>query len=407
MMLDSKLSGVPGWRRTETDVRRRELVAYRHQDVEAQDGMNVVLTLDSGLQHIVELELAEAMRRHEPISASAVVVRPRTGEILAMATLPNFDPNKPGEFPMDALRNRVISDVAEPGSTFKIVVVSAALNEGIVSLDDTFHCENGSFYFGGRRLRDYGSYGLLTVKGIITKSSNIGTAKIGIQMGEAKLHQYIRDFGFGVRTGLPLPGEVNGIVHPPKQWSKISIAQIPMGHGIAVTPLQMTMAMAAIANDGVLMRPALVRRLEDPDGNLVADFQPQMVRRVVSETAARQMNAALQTVVLQEGTGKQARLEHYTAAAKTGTAQKAGPGGYMPGKYFSSFIGFFPADFPELCITVVLDEPKNGHFGGSSAGPVFKGIAERSARYLNIKPDTTPGVEVRETLAASGVYRTR
>ena len=251
--------------------------------MEAHDGLNVVLTIDSVVQNIVETALAEGMEAHSPISISGIVVRPRTGEILAMATLPNFDPNNLNGSTPDARRNRVIADVAEPGSTFKVVVVSGALNDGIVQLTDQFDCEHGHFHFAGRVLHDHESYGVLSVKQIITKSSNIGAAKIGIKMGPARLYDYIRSFGFGTRTGIPLPGEVAGIVHPLKDWYKVSIAQIPMGQGIAVTRLQMTMAMCAIANKGVLMAPMLVERLEDRDHNVVAQYAPQRVRQVMSE----------------------------------------------------------------------------------------------------------------------------
>ncbi len=397
-VLNEQLSGVRGWRQTEKDKRGGELVALRQQDVPARDGLNVVLTLDTGLQHIVESELAEAMRKHTPISISAVVIRPRTGEILAMVTLPNYDPNNPGAVPIDCLRNRVISDIAEPGSTFKIVVVSGGLNEQVIRLADQFDCEHGHFSFAGKTLHDHESYGLLSVESIITKSSNIGAAKIGIRMGEEKLHDYIRNFGFGTRTGLPLPGEVSGIVHPLKKWTKVSIAQIPMGQGLAVTPLQMVMAMSAIANRGQLMQPMLIDHLEDANGREVARFQPRAVRQVVSEAAARQMVTALKTVVTPAGTAVKAKLDYYTVAGKTGTAQKVEHGVYASGKYFSSFIGFFPADNPELCISVVMDEPKQGHYGGQTAAPFFHNIAERAASYLNIPPDLLKEPAISETL---------
>ncbi len=385
---DAKLAGVRGWRLTETDRPGHELVPLREQDVEPQDGLNVVLTIDSVVQHMVESALTEAMNKHSPVSVSGIVVRPRTGEILALATLPNFDPNNPGNASADARRNRVITDVAEPGSTFKIVVVSGALNDGVVQLSDTFDCEHAHFHFAGRMLHDHESYGVLSVENIITKSSNIGAAKVGIKMGDNRLSNYVRNYGFGTPTGLPLPGEVGGIVHPVKKWSKVSIAQIPMGQGIAVTSLQMTMAMCAIANKGVLMRPMLVDRLEDRDHKVVAKYSPQRVRRVISEAAAAQMVTALKTVVSPEGTAAKAALAHYTAAGKTGTAQKSGgPAGYLPGKYFASFIGFFPADKPEVCISVMMDEPKQGYYGGQIAAPVFKQIAEGVANYLNIRPE--------------------
>lgn len=386
-VFESKLTGVAGWRLTETDRYRRELVPFRAHDVAAQPGLNVVLTVDARLQQIVEHELAEAASKHTPQSVTAIVVRPKTGEILAMATLPTFDPNQPGASTQAHWRNRAISDISEPGSTFKIVVVSAGLNERITSLEERFHCENGAFVYAGRRLHDHHPYGILSVESIITKSSNIGSAKIGIRLGEEKLHSYMRGFGFGSRTGISLPGEVGGIVHAVTNWNKLSISRIPMGHEVASTPLQMVMAMSAIANGGRLMRPMIVSRLEDPQGNIVAQYQPEVTRVVVSETAARDMVQALKTVVSKEGTGATAMLDHWTVAGKTGTAQKPGPGGYQPGKYFSSFIGFLPADDPEICISVVFDEPQNGHFGGTVSGPVFKRIADQAARYLNIRPD--------------------
>jgi cell division protein FtsI/penicillin-binding protein 2 len=385
---DAKLAGVRGWRLTETDRPGHEVVPLREQDVEPRDGLNVVLTIDSVVQHMVESALAEAMEKHTPASISGMVVRPRTGEILALATLPNFDPNSPGNAPADARRNRVITDVAEPGSTFKIVVVSSAINDGVVRLSDTFDCEHAHFHFAGRILHDHEPYGILSVENIITKSSNIGAAKIGIKMGESRLYDYIRNYGFGTPTGLPLQGEVGGIVHPVKHWSKVSIAQIPMGQGIAVTSLQMMMTMCAIANKGVLMRPMIVDRLEDRDHKVAVKYAPQRVRQVISEATAAEMVTALKTVVSPEGTAPKAALAHYTAAGKTGTAQKSGgAAGYLPGKYFASFIGFFPADRPEVCISVMMDEPKQGYYGGQIAAPVFKQIAEKVANYLNIRPE--------------------
>jgi cell division protein FtsI/penicillin-binding protein 2 len=394
--MEEKLSGAPGWRLTEIDGKGRELVSLREQDLGARDGLNVVLTIDSVIQNMLETALADAMEKHTPISAAGIVIRPRTGEILAMATLPNFNPNNPGAASADARRDRVVTDVIEPGSTFKIVVISGALNDHTVSLGDMFDCENGHFPFAGRILHDHEPYGTLSVEQIITKSSNIGAAKVGIKMGENRLYDYISSYGFGERTGLPVPGEVVGISRPVKDWSKVSVAQIPMGQGIAVTRLQMAMAMCAIANDGVLMRPMLVDHLEDENGNVVVRYSPKSVRRVINENAAKEMVEALKTVVSPEGTAAKAALEHYTVAGKTGTAQKAGPGGYER-KYVSSFIGFFPADDPQICISIVLDEPKEGYYGGQVAGPVFKDVAEQAANYLNIKPDVddkppAPGV---------------
>ncbi len=391
-MANGGLSGIAGWRSTSV-VLNRELVSERQQDVQAQAGLNVYLTIDAGVQNIVEEELAQAIATYQPISASALVIRPKTGAIVAMANWPTFDPAHAGASPMDALRNRAISDTAEPGSTFKIVVVSAALNEKVVTLDQVFDCRS-PFYYAGLWLHDHKHYENLTVEQIITKSSNIGAAKIGLQLGSERLHNYIRRFGFGTETGIPLLGEVNGVVHPLKKWSRASITHIPMGHEVAVTPLQMTFAMCAIANGGRLMRPLLIDRFEDENGQVVMKYQPQEVRQAISPEAARQTVQALKTVVSSDGTAAEAKLDHYTVAGKTGTAQKATKTGYSKDKYFSSFIGFFPADNPDLCISVVLNEPAvKEHVGGKTAAPVFRQIAERSARYLAIQTDLTPAAE--------------
>jgi cell division protein FtsI (penicillin-binding protein 3) len=382
--LNERLTGVSGWRVSERDGRRHEVVALREQEVEPHDGLNVVLTIDSVIQHIVESALAEGMEKFSPVSISGIVIRPRTGEVLAMAVLPNFDPNDPGAKPDDARRNRLISDNADPGSTFKIVVVSGALNDHVVNLTDEVFCEDGTFHYAGVALHDHEHYGTLAVKGVITKSSNIGAAKIGIQMGAERLYGYMRDFGFGSKTGICLPGEVWGDVRPLKSWYKVSVAQIPMGQGVTVTSLQMAMAMCAVANKGVLMRPMLVDRLMDDEGRVALKYQPQPVRRVISEEADAKMIEALKTVVTADGTAPKAALEHYTVAGKTGTAQKVP---YSSGKFYSSFVGFFPADNPEICIYISLDDPKGTHYGGQVAAPIFKQIAEKAANYLNIRPD--------------------
>jgi cell division protein FtsI/penicillin-binding protein 2 len=387
LQLDKELSGLSGWRLTEKNGYRKEMVNMRGQDVAAQDGMNVVLTIDSAIQSHVESALEEAMAKHSPKSISCVVVRPRTGEILAMANLPTFDPGDMKDVKIEAMYNHAISDAVEPGSTFKIVVVSGAYNDQVVKPTDTFDCEMGKFWYGGYWLHDHDRQPVLTVEQIITHSSNIGAAKIGIQMGEKRLYDYVRSYGFGQRTGIPLPAETKGIAHPLSKWSKVSIAQIPMGQGIAVSPLQMTMAMCAIANDGVLMTPMLVSRLEDREGTAVATFNPISVRRVISSQSAKMMVTALKTVVTPEGTGANAALQHYSVAGKTGTAQKAEAHGYSNTKFISSFIGFFPADNPQVCISVILDEPKDGHYGGKTAAPFFKQIAEYVANRLNIRPD--------------------
>jgi cell division protein FtsI/penicillin-binding protein 2 len=386
LALNSKLSGVAGWRVTDTDRAQHELVSLRDEDVKARDGLNVELTVDSVLQNILETGLADALKKHSPRSISGIIIRPSTGEILAMATLPTYDPNQPSTITPET-RDRCITDVMEPGSTFKIVVVSGALNEGVVHLNDQFDCEHGHFAFAGRILHDHEPFDILTTEGIITKSSNIGAAKIGIKLGEDRLYDYATDYGFGERTGVPLPGEVGGILHPVKDWSKVSIAQIPMGHGVAVTRLQMALAMCALANDGWLMRPMLVKCLLDREGNVVQQYAPERVRQVVSDATDKQMIEALKTVPAPGGTAPGAAMKNYVVAGKTGTAQKVENGAYVSDKYMASFIGFFPADNPQVCISIVMDEPKEGYYGGLVCGPVFKDVADRCASYMNIPPD--------------------
>ena len=283
----------------------------------------------------------------------------------------------------------------EPGSTFKTIVISGALNKHIVTLNDTVFCENGIFHYGGITLHDaeHDHFGNLTVEQILQKSSNIGASKIGIKLQAPKLYDYMTAFGLGAATGIPLPGEVSAqrFVRTPDTWGKYSIAQIPMGQGVAVTRLQMAMAVGAIANGGVLMRPMLVKQLQDSDGHIVQKYEPQAVRRVISEDTAKEMVEALKTVVSKDGTAPLASLANYVVAGKTGTAEKTVEGhvGYVEGKYVVSFIGFFPADNPQICISIVMDSPKEGGraFGGALCGPVFHNVAERCASYLNIPAD--------------------
>jgi cell division protein FtsI/penicillin-binding protein 2 len=397
LMLNSVLNGVNGWVQTEMDSARREVVVRRDQNVAAREGLDAYLTIDAGLQHIVEVALADAFAKHEPLSVSAAVIRPRTGEVLAMANLPTFDPNAPGAVPPENRRNHFVADMWEPGSTFKTAVISGALNEKLVNLQTMINCENGAFWYNGRLLHDDGNhkFGVITVEHVLSHSSNIGAAKIGIQMGPDRLYSYIKAFGFGNKTGIMLPAESPGLVYAPKNWDSLSISRIPMGHGVASTPLQTLMAICAIANDGLLMKPMILSRLVDRNGNTVLRTEPQPVRQVISPAAAREMIQALKTVVSTNGTGAKAAMPFYTVAGKTGTAQKAVNGVYPPGKYFSSFVGFFPADNPELCISVVFDEPKHGHYGADTAVPVFRTIAEGAARYLAIPVERTG----KETLA--------
>ncbi len=405
--LDPVLRGARGWREVQRVIRDRTAVYEAGEEVAARPGLNVVLTIDANLQRIAEAELQAACDRHSPKGASCVMVRPATGEILALANYPTFDPNRPGEASADARRNRAIADMHEPGSTFKVVTIAGALDAGVVRLDEPIDCQQGSFLFWGERLSDVHPSGVLSVLMVVAKSSNIGAAKVGIRMGPPLLYESVRRFGLGELTGIPLPGERSGLVWPTNRWSKISVAWIPMGHEVATTPLQMTMAVAAVANGGRLMRPMLVKQVEDDNGRVVRTAQPLVRRQVIREETARQMVAALKTAV-ESGTGVRAQLEHYPVAGKTGTAQKVVNGAYVHDRHFASFVGFFPADDPQLCIGVFLDEPKKGRYGGETAAPVFQAMARQAAGYMGIPPvrpaEESP-VPPGETLAGRGSLR--
>jgi cell division protein FtsI/penicillin-binding protein 2 len=391
--MENYLQGQAGYEVIERDRKGREIRALRAEELGPRDGYNVVLTVDQVIQHTAEQELEKAMAEFKPQAGVIIVSRPKTGEILAMSSRPTFDPTNLDATSADARRNRCISDVAEPGSTFKIVVCSGALNEGIVSLNDQFDCEHGTFMYAGRVLHDAHPYGVLSVEEILFHSSNIGAAKVGLRMGPARLYEYIRRYGFGHKTGIALPGEVSGIAHPLARWNGLSITRIPMGHEIAVTPLQMLMALNTIANGGILMKPMIVKSVTDPDGTPVFQYQPQQVGQVMSPRAAMLMTTALRRVVTSEGTAPKAAVQGYDVAGKTGTAQKVENGQYVR-KYYSSFIGYFPAGNPEISILVSLDDPSDGaYYGGSVAGPVFRAVAEKVAQYLGIEPQT-PQIQV-------------
>lgn len=386
-VMEQYLQGLAGYEIIERDRKGREIRALRAEEIGPRDGFHVVLTIDQVIQHIAETELEKAMADFRPQAGVILVTRPKTGEILAMSSRPTFDPNQPGSFPADSRRNRCVSDVAEPGSTFKVVVCAGALNEGLVTLDDRFDCENGAWLHAGRILHDAHPYGILNVQEILYKSSNIGTAKIAVQrLGAPRLHGYIRGFGFGRKSGIALPGEVSGIAHPLAKWTPLSITRIPMGHEIAATPLQMLMAMNTIANGGHLMKPQIIKHVVDEHGAPVMTYRPQQVAQPLTPRASILMAAALRKVPTPDGTAPKASVKGYDAAGKTGTAQKIENGQYVR-KYYSSFIGYLPAADPEISILVSLDNPSGGsYYGGTVAGPAFRGVAEKVTQYLAIPP---------------------
>jgi cell division protein FtsI/penicillin-binding protein 2 len=388
--LDEYLRGQDGYRYIEHNRAGQEIVLYRGQERAPRNGYRVHLTVDLNLQNIVENEIDAAMREYSPKKAMIILMRPQTGEILAMANRPAFDLNKRSDAKPEQMKNRAICDMMEPGSTFKIVTAAAALNEHRFGLDSYIFCENGVWNYGGTALHDHAAFKDLSVKDILVKSSNIGAAKMAVSIGDQKFYEYIRRFGFGERTGVELPGEIPGVIRSPQSWSKISITRIPMGHEIGVTPLQMATAMSAIANGGKLMTPRIVKSITDSDGKTISTLKPIVLRQVISPQTANQIGTALRGVVSDRGTAAAAAVPGFTIAGKTGTAQKVGPhGGYEKGKEVVSFCGYLPAENPQFVGLVVLDDAQTKpeqNYGGSVAGPIFSHIAEKAARYLDLEP---------------------
>jgi cell division protein FtsI/penicillin-binding protein 2 len=388
--MEEYLHGQDGYRYIEHNRAGQEIVLYRGQERAPRDGYQVHLTVDLNLQNIVENEIDTAMGEYSPQKATIILMRPQTGEILAMANRPNFDLNLRSEAKPEEMKNRAIIDMMEPGSTFKIVAAAAALNERKLQPKSTIFCENGLWEFGGAILHDHRAFSYLSVQDILIKSSNIGAAKLALSVGDQKFYEYIRRFGFGERTGIELPGEINGLIRPPRSWSKISITRIPMGHEIGVTPLQMTVAMATIANGGKLITPRIVKSITASDGKTVTSLSPVVLRQVISPQTASQIGDALRGVVSDRGTAAAAAIPGFTIAGKTGTAQKVDPkGGYEHGKYVVSFIGYLPAEHPEFVGLVVLDDAQTTkpelNYGGLIAGPIFSRIAEKAAQYLDLE----------------------
>jgi len=352
-------------------------------------GNDVVLTIDEGLQYIVEKHLDEAMSKWQASSATAIMMDPFTGEILAMANRPTYDPNNLNSVKnMANVRNRAITDLYEPGSTFKIVTASGALEEKIVKLSSKFDCSQGYIDVGGKRVKDAHRHGVLTFEEVIQKSSNVGTIKIAMMLGKDRLYKYIKKFGFGEKTGIDLPGEVSGYVRPPERWSGTSLGAIPIGQEVAVTALQILRAYSAVANGGFLVNPYLVSEVRSPDGKIL--FKAVIKRnRVISEETSEIMKNILKKVTEEGGTATQARLEGNAVAGKTGTAQKYDPktGRYSKDKFVGSFVGFIPVQNPRIALIVVIHDPKGAHYGGVVAAPVFKAISDEALAYLNVPRD--------------------
>ena len=393
---NSFLKGVPGWRMGQRDAKQRELISREVEMVPPVDGFNVHLTIDEVIQALSDKELAETCSKFNAAGGSVIVMDPKTGDILAMSTYPVYDLNNARNSKVEIRRNRAITDMFEPGSVFKTITLSAILEEKTFGLDEKFNCENGSWAVAGKVLHDHRGSGTLTFREVIERSSNIGTVKGALRLGGTKLNKYIHLFGFGEKTGVGLAGEVNGLVLNLSHWSKSSIINIPIGQGIAVTPIQLAAAMGAIANDGILMKPRIISLIDDADGRPVQSFEPQEVRRVISKETSLQVRSVLEGVV-ERGTGKKAVVPGFKAAGKTGTAQKLAPNGqYSHDKFIGSFVGFVPYDEPKLVIAVSIDEPHPVYYGGDVAAPAFSRIAAGILAYWQISQNDVPPEVIRE-----------
>jgi cell division protein FtsI (penicillin-binding protein 3) len=383
---DDALRGRAGKMFISVDARRQWF-----SDVEKQPeaGESLALTIDKNIQYIAEKELDQAIHDTQAIAGTVIVENPHTGEILALANRPTFNPNLRKQITPAALTNRAVSYVYEPGSTFKLVTISAALEEKLTNPDEVFDCQMGSIVYNGMRIRDSKPHGLLPVWGVLAESSDVGAIKIALRLGEDRFYKYIRAYGFGQQTGIELPGETRGLTKPVSRWSKVSIAAISMGQEIGISPLQLAGLVSTFANDGVWVAPRIVTGKVEPQGTpQTVAFRPGASRRVISSFTAAQMRAMMQKVVL-EGTGRKAILEGYTSAGKTGTAQKVDPatGAYSKTKYIGSFAGFAPINNPQIVVAVILDSAVGLHQGGQVSAPVFRRVAQQVLEYLHTPHD--------------------
>ena len=392
--MDFFLRGRAGWRESERDGRRQELAQFRTREVPAIDGFDVVLSIDTYVQHLIENELQTIAAEYSPGKATIIVSDARTGFILGLANYPTFNPNEYNKAPIDALRNFAVADVFEPGSTFKIVAASGALNEGLVTPNSAFDCGLTEIDYHNRHLRlprEDHPFHELTVAEIISHSSNRGAAQLAMLLGDQRYYNYVRAFGFGQKTGFPFGGEVEGLLAPPKEWDGLTITRMPMGQSVAATPMQVHYAMAAIASGGVLLQPQLFRQVRDEHDTLVFGFEDLPRRRVISERTAQTMARLLMGVASSEGTAVEAAIPRFEVAGKTGTSQKVIDGKYSTTHHVASFVGFFPASRPRVVISVIVDDadarcPGGVAYGRKVAAPSFRHIAEQLIQYLDIKP---------------------
>ncbi|HUU08971.1 MAG TPA: penicillin-binding protein 2 [Phycisphaerae bacterium] len=387
-LFDERLRGRPGQARVLADRKRRPIWAEPDQFTPAEDGQDLVLTIDAVIQAVAEEAVAEACRQYRAVSATAIVMEPATGAILAMANMPTYEPARYTEFPTEARRNRAVTDMFPPGSSSKPFVAAAALEAGVVRFGEVIYCENG--YWPAARLHDAGhSYGNLTFEEGIHKSSNIMMAKLGIRLGNPRLHAALLAFGFGRETGVWLPGETAGVVYPLPRWTRLSTTRVPFGQEYATTPLQLITAFAAFANGGKMVRPKILRGVLDRCGRVTVDLtEPDVVGRAVSAQTARQMIDRTLVGVVEQGTGKRCKIPGYRVFGKTGTAQKIDPQTKTMSHslYVGTFLAGAPADNPRVVVLVSVNEPDKsiGYYGGTVAAPAARKILERALPYLGV-----------------------
>jgi cell division protein FtsI (penicillin-binding protein 3) len=381
---NAKISGEAGQLLVERDANGKPYESY---EIASKPGQTVVLTIDQSIQYMAEQALQGAVQRSHAKSGTVIVLDPRSGEILALANAPTFDPNKVSEAKPETRSNWALQNIYEPGSTFKVIAFSAALEKKLVKIEDHIDCQMGAITVAGRVVHDHKPFGSLTIPEALAKSSNVAAIKLGMRVGDPTMYDYIKRFGFGSKTGIELPGETNGILRKVERWQPSSIGSIAIGQEVGVTPVQMVSAFGALANDGVRIAPHLIREVRDAGGNVVYRAQPEQ-RRVISAETAIALRGMLEGVTL-NGTAKKAQLDGYSAAGKTGTAQKIDPKtkAYSSTKFVGSFVGFAPVSNPQVVIIVVIDEPAGAYHGGDVAAPVFREVAEQVLPALNVMPD--------------------
>jgi len=392
--LDLFLKGQDGWIESEKDGRRRELAQFRTREVDPIDGHDVVLTIDAVVQNIIERELDAIASKYNPKFATIIVSDPRTGAILGMANWPTFNLNEFAKAPLDHQRNNAVTDIIEPGSTFKIVAAGGALNDGVVNRFTAFDCDNPIVVINGRERRlpkEDHAMGTIDVAHIVSKSSNRGAAHLAMRLGNQRFYEYAKAFGFGEKTRFALApnAEVSGILDEPRRWDGLTITRMPMGHAVAATPLQIHMAMSAVANGGVLLRPQIVKQVRDVDGTVVRSMEVEKRAQVLKPSVAAELAQMLHGVVGEDGTAKGFDIEGFDIAGKTGTTQKIIDGKYVNNRHVASFVGFFPASRPEVVLSVIVDDakvPGGLAYGRAVSAPAFHNIAEQLIQYMDIKP---------------------